>query len=77
FKGHNHNVQDSGHAHLVANLCAGQNLASGPVLYATGNQACPGGALTTSTGVANLSAVPAGGTETRPANAYVNYMIKL
>ncbi|MDB4960837.1 MAG: Tail Collar domain protein [Myxococcales bacterium] len=75
FKGHSHNVQDLGHQHsLGLSLCSGQALAAGPIMYAT-STSCPTHP-TSAPSVANLSQVPGGGNETRPANAYVNYIIK-
>jgi microcystin-dependent protein len=77
FKAHSHNVQDLGHSHTVPlTLCQGTSLASGPVQYATGTGGCTA-AIASSTNVANISQDQGGGgSETRPANAYVNFIIK-
>jgi microcystin-dependent protein len=78
YKGHSHNVQDSGHSHSTnLNNCSGANLSSGAVLYAVSNFPCAG-PTTTSTSSANLTQTQGGGgNETRPQNAYVNYIIKI
>jgi microcystin-dependent protein len=76
FAGHVHNVKDMGHSHTGGSRCNGQNLASGPVLYLVDNFPC-NGPSTTATGNAKISEDKGGGgSETRPVNAYVNFVIK-
>jgi microcystin-dependent protein len=70
---HSHPVLDPGHAHSVYATYPGQNLATGGFLYAGGSMS---GGPATPNAETGVSVQAAGGLESRPKNAYVNYIIK-
>jgi microcystin-dependent protein len=74
FASHNHAGSDLGHAHYGAIVSA---IASGPVMGGFGTPDTETNHATVSqTGYANISIGNTGGNETRPVNAYVNFIIK-
>ncbi len=75
FASHNHGVNDPGHAHSSWSTYPGANLAAGAFNYA----GTPDGALHGATAGAGtgITIAAAGGTETRPLNVAVSYLIKL
>lgn len=81
FQTHNHAVTDPGHSHTMTNYAGASYGAS----YISGNGPTAGSAVSTSSNVTNITInnASAGGStsqattnETRPVNAYVNYIIK-
>ena len=75
YASHSHTATDSGHSHptqgylINVGTAANMNFSGGAIGYA----------VSSGTGVAqaNISVSSTGGSETRPINAYVNYIIKL
>jgi microcystin-dependent protein len=85
FASHNHGATDSGHTHspyagasgyayAVATATCGLTCGAGQAMGGLGITAANSGATPTGYGAITVSA--AGGIETRPKNAYVNFIIK-
>ena len=72
---HSHGISDPGHAHSSWSIYAGQNLPGGSFNYAGSTDNLPHGVTNGAT--TNITITASGGSETRPVNAAVNYIIKL
>ncbi|MBK6535140.1 MAG: tail fiber protein [Deltaproteobacteria bacterium] len=69
---HAHGVNDPGHTHEQWNLHSGQNLPAGGFMYAGANTGALTGVRTT-----GITIQSTGGSETRPGNTALNYIIRL
>lgn len=75
FAAHSHGVSDPGHSHTVP---LWQDGCSGGAYHAHGQiHTCASWSETSSSAVTNISLQTVGGTETRPVNAAVTYIVKL
>jgi microcystin-dependent protein len=72
YASHNHTATDSGHTHTAAGTGANPG---GPANTGGGTYASST-TVTTSSGTANITVGNSGGSETRPLNANVHYIIK-
>lgn len=75
FASHNHGVIDPGHQHPSWATFSGSNLPAGGFNYAGSTNGAPSGP--TGLAATGVSVAATGGSETRPVNAAVNYIIKL
>jgi microcystin-dependent protein len=71
YKSHNHTATDAGHTHSAA----GASTISGPANTGGGTYAQPV-SVTSGSGTASITVGSSGGSETRPKNANVHYIIK-
>lgn len=73
YQSHTHNLSDPGHSHVISNQC---NSSTGSGKVAVGGDAPEGSNPSTDSNTTGITMSASGGNETRPENAYVNYIIK-